>query len=219
MAPRESTRLAWLAGLLALVAIVTLPSLGARQQPLVRGNAPGEWRYWGADAWSTRYSPLDQINGSNFNSLQVAWRWNAAVDGNDEYYRTTPLYANGKLFTVATTHRYAYAVDPEKGTTLWNWKLEEGVRWQKAPRQFAGRGLAYWTDGRGNERIVVVTPGYHMGILDAKTGKGDPNIGAKKDGVIDLQDGLGFPLVPLAVDDAGSFEVSDTRPARRAKPG
>jgi glucose dehydrogenase len=219
MAPRESTRLAWLAGLLALVAIVTLPSLGARQQPLVRGNAPGEWRYWGADAWSTRYSPLDQINGSNFNSLQVAWRWNAAVDGNDEYYRTTPLYANGKLFTVATTHRYAYAVDPEKGTTLWNWKLEEGIRWQKAPRQFAGRGLAYWTDGRGNERIVVVTPGYHMGILDAKTGKGDPNIGAKKDGVIDLQDGLGFPLVPLAVDDAGSFEVSDTRPARRAKPG
>ena len=27
-----------------------------------RGNPPGEWRYWGADAWSTRYSPLDQIN-------------------------------------------------------------------------------------------------------------------------------------------------------------
>ena len=59
---------------------------------LVRGNAPGEWRYWGADAWSTRYSPLDQINASNFNTLQVAWRWNASVDGEDEYYRTTPLY-------------------------------------------------------------------------------------------------------------------------------
>ena len=28
----------------------------AGQTPtLVRGNAPGEWRYWGADAWSTRY--------------------------------------------------------------------------------------------------------------------------------------------------------------------
>ena len=46
----------------SLIAILTLPSLGARQQTLVRGNAPGEWRYWGADAWSTRYSPLDQIN-------------------------------------------------------------------------------------------------------------------------------------------------------------
>ena len=50
----------------------------------MRGNAPGEWRYWGADAWSTRYSPLDQINASNFSKLQVAWRWNAAVDGDDE---------------------------------------------------------------------------------------------------------------------------------------
>jgi quinoprotein glucose dehydrogenase len=192
-------------------------SVGAEQTQLVRGNAPGEWRYWGGDAWSTRYSPLDQINATNFSTLQVAWRWNAAVDGPDEYYRTTPLYANGRLFTVATTHRYAYAVDPEKGTTLWSWKLEEGIRWQKAPRQFAGRGLAYWTDGAGNERVVVVTPGYHMAILDAKTGVGDPKVG--KNGVVDLQDGLGFPLVPLAVDDNQSFEVSDTRPARRAKPG
>jgi outer membrane protein assembly factor BamB len=218
MGSRQSTRVAWLAGALALVAILALPSLGARQQ-LVRGNAPGEWRYWGADAWSTRYSALDQINASNFNHLQVAWRWNAAVDAPDEYYRTTPLYANGRLFTVASTHRYAYAIDPATGTTMWSWKLEEGIRWQKAPRQFAGRGLAYWTDGKGNERVVVVTPGYHMGILDAKTGKGDPNVGVKKDGVIDLMEGLGLPLVPLAVDDPGSLIFSELAPARKARPG
>ena len=217
MGSRQSTRVAWLSGLLLLIAALTLPSLGARQQTLVRGNAPGEWRYWGADAWSTRYSPLDQINASNFKSLQVAWRWNASVDAPDEYYRTTPLYANGRLFTVASTHRYAYAIDPANGTTLWSWKLEEGIRWQKAPRQFAGRGLAYWTDGRGNERIVVVTPGYHMAVLDAKTGKGDPAVG--KDGVIDLMEGLGLPLVPLAVDDPGSLIFSELAPARKAKPG
>src|ERR1700753_2460678 len=74
---------------------------------LERGNKPGEWRYWGADAWSTRYSPLDQINAANFDSLQVAWQWNAGQYGEDEYYRTTPLFANGKLFTVATTRRKA----------------------------------------------------------------------------------------------------------------
>jgi quinoprotein glucose dehydrogenase len=167
---------------LALAGAAALPSgfLGARQQtpaPLVRGNAPGEWRYWGGDAWSTRYSPLDQINASNFNSLKVAWKWNASVDGADEYYRATPLYANGRLFTVATTHRYAYAIDPETGTTLWTWKMDEGIRYTKAPRQFAGRGLAYWTDGRGEERVIIVTPGYHMAVLDAKTGKGDPKVG------------------------------------------
>ena len=127
-------------------------------EPLVRGNAVGEWRYWGADAWSSRYSPLDQITAANFDSLQVAWQWNASAFGSDEYYRTTPLYANGRLFTVATTRRIAAAIDPGTGETLWMWRLNEGIRWQKAPRQFAGRGLAYWTDGT-NERVIVVTPG------------------------------------------------------------
>ena len=32
------------------------------------------------------------------------------------------------------------------------WRLDEGIRWQKAPRQFAGRGLAYWTDGNDRAR-------------------------------------------------------------------
>ena len=182
----------------------------------VRGNVPGEWRYWGADAWSTRYSPLDQINASNFGSLQVAWQWNASAFGKDEYYRTTPLYANGRLFTVATTRRIAAAIDPESGETLWMWRLDEGIRWQKAPRQFAGRGLAYWTDGK-EERVVVVTPGYHMASLDAKTGVPDARFG--KNGVVDLMEGLGFPMVPLAVDDPGPLIISDAAPARRAKPG
>jgi quinoprotein glucose dehydrogenase len=183
---------------------------------LVRGNKPGEWRYWGGDAWSTRYSSLDQINASNFSSLQVAWQWNAGAFGSDEYYRTTPLYANGRLFTVATTRRVTTAIDPETGETLWMWRLDEGIRWQKAPRQFAGRGLAYWTDGR-TERIIVVTPGYHMASLDAKTGIPDPKFG--KNGVVDLMDGLGLPLVPLAVDDSGALIISDAAPARKAKPG
>jgi len=183
---------------------------------LVRGNAPGEWRYWGADAWSTRYSSLDQIDASNFANLQVAWQWNAGAFGGDEYYRTTPLYANGRLFTVATTRRVAAAIDPSTGETLWMWRPEEGLRWQKAPRQFAGRGLAYWTDGH-NERVIVVTPGYHLASLDAKTGAPDPHFG--KNGVVDLMEGLGFTLVPWAVDDSGPLIISDAAPPRKARPG
>jgi quinoprotein glucose dehydrogenase len=185
---------------------------------LERGNKAGEWRYWGADAWSTRYSPLDQINANNFDSLQVAWQWNAGQYGEDEYYRTTPLFANGRLLTVATNRRKAFAIDPATGKTLWQWGIDEGIRWQKAPRQFAGRGLAYWTDGT-NERVIVTTPGYHLAFVDAKTGKGDPNIGPKHDGVIDLMEGLGYTLVPLAVDDDQPLEISEAYPARKAKPG
>src|SRR4051812_20604931 len=212
-----------LIGALAMLSIVVVSLVvapisqrAAQQASLVRGNAPTEWRYWGADAWSTRYSAADQINAKNFDSLQVAWTWNAGTYGSDEYYRTTPLYAKGRLFTVATTRRKAFAVDPATGKTLWQWGIDEGIRWQKAPRQFAGRGLAYWTDGT-NERVVVVTPGYHLAILDAKTGKGDPKVG--KNGVVDLEEGLGYPLVPLAVDDTMPLEVSEAYPLRKAKPG
>src|SRR4029079_16797141 len=88
--------------------------------------------------------------------------------------------------------------------------------WQKAPRQFAGRGLSYWTDGR-DERVIVVTPGFHLASLDAKTGTPDPKFGTI--GVVDLMDGLGLPLVPLAVDDSGPLIISDAAPPRKAKPG
>jgi quinoprotein glucose dehydrogenase len=198
--------------------IVTYAARSSAQQAaaLVRGNKAGEWRYWGADAWSTRYSPLDQINARNFDSLKVAWQWEAGPYGLDEYYRTTPLFANGRLFTVATTKRTAFAIDPATGKTLWQRGIDEGIRWQKAPRQFAGRGLSYWTDG-SNERVLVITPGYHLISIDAKTGALDPNFG--KAGVVDLEDGLGFPLVPLAVDDDGSLVISEGAPMRRAKPG
>ncbi len=205
------------ATLLACALLLAVTRSSARTDAeLVRGNKPGEWRYWGADAWSTRYSALDQINAANFDSLQIAWQWNAGPYGEDEYYRTTPLYASGRLFTVATNRRKAFAIDPATGKTLWQWGIDEGIRWQKAPRQFAGRGLSYWTDGR-RARVIVVTPGYRLVSLDAATGKGDPAFG--KQGTVDLMEGLGFPLVPLAVDDSGPFIISEAAPARRARPG
>ena len=58
-----------------------------------------------------------------------------------------------------------------------------------------------------------MTPGYHLASLDAKTGKPDPKFG--KNGVVDLMEGLGYPLVPLAVDDDGPLIISERR--RRAQ--
>ncbi len=199
----------------AMAALAQTPE-ASKAPALVRGNPPGEWRYWGADAWSTRYSPLDQINASNFESLEQAWKWDISPFGADEYYRTTPLYANGRLFTVATTRRIAAAIDPESGETLWMWRLDEGIRWQKAPRQFAGRGPAYWTDGT-SERVIVATPGFHLASLDAKTGVPDPKFGSN--GVVDMMATLGLPMVPLAVDDPGPLIISDGAPYRQARPG
>ncbi|WP_052574401.1 PQQ-binding-like beta-propeller repeat protein [Gemmatimonas aurantiaca] len=220
MTRRGTAKLVALATVAATVGAALLVQAGTSTaqpgKPIARGNAYGEWRHWGADQWSTRYSPLEQITAQNFDSLQVAWEWKGGAFGKDEYYRTTPLYANGRLFTVASTRRVATALDPSTGETLWMYRLDEGIRWQKAPRQFAGRGVSYWTDGT-RERVLLVTPGYHLVSLDAKTGKPDAAFG--KSGVVDLMEGLGYPMVPLAVDDSGPLIISDAAPYRKAKPG
>ena len=48
---------------------------GGAAAPAKAPAVKAEWRTYGADLASTRYSPLDQINAGNFNSLEVAWRF------------------------------------------------------------------------------------------------------------------------------------------------
>ena len=135
------------------------------------GAPIGEWRTYGGDLASTRYSPLDQINAKNFNQLEVAWRFKTDTLGpRPEFnFQSTPLMVNGVLYVTAGTRRAVVALDAATGEMLWMHSLNEGKRGEAAPRQLSGRGLAYWTDGK-EERIVYVTPGYQMVALDAKTG-------------------------------------------------
>ena len=42
---------------------------------LQRAGRTGDWRYYGGDAGSQKYSPLDQIQSGNVGKLRVAWRW------------------------------------------------------------------------------------------------------------------------------------------------
>ncbi|MGH7569507.1 MAG: PQQ-binding-like beta-propeller repeat protein [Gemmatimonadales bacterium] len=180
-----------------------------------RGATDGEWRYWGGDLGSTRYASLDQITRDNAGTLRVAWRWKAANFGPEPetYYRATPLYANGVLYTVAGERRAVVAIDPATGETIWAWRMDEGLRWEKAPRRFSGRGLAYWTDGR-TERVIVVTPGYYMVALDARTGQPAAGFGAT--GAVDLMQGLGYELVPWTGPSGPMATNGDNGPVRAA---
>ena len=40
-----------------------------------QGAKNGEWRVYGGDEGSTRYSPLDQINRDNIKNMRIAWIW------------------------------------------------------------------------------------------------------------------------------------------------
>jgi quinoprotein glucose dehydrogenase len=130
-----------------------------------------EWPSYAADLAGTRYRPLDQINASNFNDLEITWRIKTDNFGNRPEYKLegTPLMVNGVLYATAGSRRAAIAVDAATGELLWIHGEHEGARGGAAPRQLSGRGLAYWSDGK-DERIFYVTPGYRLICLDAKTG-------------------------------------------------
>ena len=175
-----------------LAALVAWAPPAAAQE----GAKNGEWPAYGGDGGSTKYSPLDQINPENVGDLRVAWRWRADNFGpRPEFnYRATPIMIDGVLYTTAGYRRAAVAIDAATGETLWMYRLDEGERGEKAPRLNSGRGVSYWTDG-SDERIFLITPGYHLVALDAQTGIPVATFG--NNGVVDLKEGLDRPVDPI----------------------
>lgn len=165
---------------------LVLPAIAMAQS----GAASGEWRFYGGDNGATRYSPLDQIDAGNVGDLEIAWRWTSANHGPQPEGRTqtTPLMVEGVLYATAGSRRNVVAIDGATGETLWMWRTDEGRRWSEAPRRNSGRGVAYWSDGGGDRRILVATPGHRLVALHADTGL--PVEGFGQDGAIDLMEGL-----------------------------
>ena len=135
---------------MSLLILVAAVAIGWRANVAGQAGAPaGEWRTYGGDLASTRYSPLDQINAANFNKLEVAWRFKTDNLGpRPEFnFESTPLMVGGVLYATAGTRRAVVALDAATGELLWMHSEDEGARGDAAPRQLSGRGLAYWTDG------------------------------------------------------------------------
>src|SRR5438128_4323418 len=147
----------------------------------------GEWPYYTADLKGSRYSPLDQINASNFKDLEVAWRFKTDNLGTRPEFKLegTPLMVKGTIFATGGTRRSVVALDAKSGELKWVHAEMEGARAVKAPRQLSGRGLSYWTDGKGDERVIYVTTGYRLVSLNAKTGV--PVAGFGTNGVVDMK--------------------------------
>ena len=195
-----------------------------------RGATNGEWRTYGGDVGNTRYAPLDQITAANFGTLELAWRFKTdALGPRPEYqFEATPLMVGGIVYTTAGTRRAVVALDAASGEMLWMHSEREGPRGAAAPRQLSGRGLAYWSDGAGDARILYVTPGYRLVALDAKTGvlvdrfgeHGLIDLKKDDDQDIDLVNGeVGLHATPLVARDVvivGAAHRSGGVPRSRA---
>src|SRR5437764_12455714 len=150
-----------------LSSLFLLTSLTYAQQ----GARNGEWHYYGGDSGTTTSAALDQIDAKNVKELEVVWEWKAQNCGRrpDFNWEVTPLMAGGVLYFTAGTRRDTIAVDAATGETLWMYRLDEGQRGAMVART-VNRGLAYWSDGKGDARILVISPGFQLIALNAKTG-------------------------------------------------
>lgn len=187
--PRTVRRIVWV--FISLVAGLTWVQVAVSgQQSGFPSTANGEWPHYTADLKGTRYSPLDQINASNFNKLEIAWRFKTDNLGPFPEYKLegTPLMVKGVLYTTGGTRRAVIALDAKTGELIWTHSLREGKRAAIAPRQLSGRGVSYWTDGKGDDRVLYITTGYRLVALHAKTGAIITSFG--KNGIVDLKEGV-----------------------------
>src|SRR5579862_8293355 len=79
------------------------------------------WPVYTGDPSGSRYKPLDQINASNFSSLQVAWRFKTDNIGNRPEYKLegTPIEVDGVIYATAGSRRAVVALDAATGELLW----------------------------------------------------------------------------------------------------
>ena len=130
------------AGTLLAAWLAPVP-IGAQQ-----GATGGEWRSYAADAWGTKYAPLDQITGENFADLEQAWRWRSA---------DTHLPVAGEhgvsLVAAGTLFDRLEAADPDL------WVTRPGIgRLSATPLMVDGV-------------LYLATPLYQAAAVDARTGE------------------------------------------------
>jgi len=189
---RKLVRVAPLLALLVVALVRVAPRVSGQTYGAFPSTANGEWPLYTADLRGSKYSPLDQINASNFNKLEVAWRFKTDNLGPRPEYKLegTPLMVKGVLYTTAGTRRSVIALDAATGELLWSHSYREGNRAAIAPRQLSGRGVTFWTDGKGDDRVLYVTTGYRLIALNAHTGGMISSFGTN--GVVDLKVGAVF---------------------------
>lgn len=140
------------------------------------------WSVYKADALSSSYADLSQINKDNVSSLELAWTFvpgdaRGSRIGNSE---CNPIIIDGVMYVTSARHRL-YALDAVTGEPLWSHDAFDGG-------EGGGiyRGVAYWEDG--DDKRILYTAGDQLYALEAATGK--PILSFGNEGRVSMNDGL-----------------------------
>ncbi len=164
--------------------------------PVVNGNPSGN-----------KFSSLKQIDTSNVQQLQQAWIYHSGdVDtAAHSQIQCNPIIVHGTMY-VTSPQLKLIALDAATGKQLWIYTPFDSVPGQKKSFFILNncRGVAYWTDNSGDERIFY-TAGSFLRAINAKTGKLIDSFG--KNGMLDLREDLGTDARNLFVTETSAPTV------------
>lgn len=155
------------------------------------------WTHYAADAKSSKFSWLNQIDATNVKNLKLAWKWNSidneiiqtkALD--TSYYEATPIMVNDMLYT-STSLNQVVALNPATGEKIWSYDPKTYEAGFPGNSGFVHRGVAYWERG-SKKRILIGTNDAYLISLDANTGEPTSDFGNA--GRVDLTLGLRRPV-------------------------
>ena len=185
MTPRSSLALCCLAVLFAsgTPARAQAPAITPVTDAMLQQPDPGDWLSWRRtlDGWG--YSPLDEVDTTNVDDLQLAWSWGL----DPGVSQTTPVVHDGVMY-IANPGNVVQALDARNGDFLWEYRPEMDERRRAAAQM---RSLAIYQD-----LIILNTFNAHVVGLDARTGEVRWDTLAAPPG----QQGYGFTSGPVVAD-------------------
>ena len=123
-------------------------------------NPPAsDWLMWRGTPNHWAYSPLDEINKENVDSLRLAWSW-TMEPGKQE---TTPLVHDGIMFLPQACD-FIEAVDATDGTPLWEYR--RATVDHVAPLSCANRNGTLYKD-----QLIIATRDAYIVSLNATNGE------------------------------------------------
>ncbi len=214
---RTAVRVVPAIALLALGVATFVPRIQGQNtgQPSTKN---GEWPMYTADLTGSKYSPLDQINATNFSKMEVAWRFKTDNLGPrpENKLEGTPIMVKGMVYATAGTRRAVVALDGRTGEMKWMYSDGRGRArhplgaasalgsrpvlldrrpWRRAHHLRHHRlppGLAEREDRRSQS-----PPSAPNGVVDLKVG-----VVIGKDKQLDLEKGeIGLHSTPTVVND------------------
>ena len=152
---------------LALVLCAAMLTTQVQAQGGDSTPAAEDWPRYARDLGGTRYSPLDDINTGNVQSLDEAWSFRLRPEGGAGLMGgTVPIVIDGTMYL--PLGNAVVALEAHSGRELWRHEVQGGL---------VRRGVTYWPGDDSHQARIFYGTGPGMTALSAATGEVDTAFG------------------------------------------